>query len=360
MMTKLNLAGILAAILVFACENQSQAQTNGQSPGHVVELEVPAPALHSNLLETPTIQSAAVYLPPSYDLQPDRRFPVIYLLHGIFDDYGVWIEIVRVPEILDRLIANGEIPEVIVVMPNAGNRYGGGYYRNSPVSGNWEDYIAEDLVTQVDAQFRTIPSVESRAVVGHSMGGYGALNLAMNRPGVFSVVWALSPCCLAPNDDLSLGNDAWRRASAITEPGDLQALVDSRDFYPIAILGIVTAFSPDPEAGPIYGDFPFEIVRGEITLDGAAFDRFRDQFPVRRVHHARETLRDLRGLGMGVGLGDQFLHIPTGTLEFSQRLGAERIPHRLDIYDGDHRQHVGERMESIVFPWVAERLIATE
>ncbi|MEM9638424.1 MAG: alpha/beta fold hydrolase, partial [Pseudomonadota bacterium] len=288
--------------------------------------------------------------------QPDRRFPVLYLLHGIFDDYGVWIEHFGVPEMLDRLIAQETLPELIVVMPNAGNRYGGGYYRNSTVSGHWADYIADNLVTYVDTRFRTLPTADSRAVVGHSMGGYGALNLAIQHPGVFSVVWALSPCCLAPIEDLGFGNDAWQRAYDVTGPEDLQRLVESRDFYTLAILGLVTAFSPDPAAAPLYGDFPFEVVRGEIVLDDAAFERYRDSFPVRQVRAARHTLRELRGLGLGVGLGDQFSHIPAGTLAFSHQLGLERVPHRLDLYDGDHRAQVGARLENTVLPWVVERL----
>ncbi|MEO1224771.1 MAG: hypothetical protein AAFX92_11135, partial [Pseudomonadota bacterium] len=68
--------------------------------------------------------------------------------------------------------------------------------------------------------------------------------------------------------------------------------------------------------------------------------------------------RGLRGLGLGVGLGDQFLHIPVATLEFSQRLGAERVPHLLDVYAGDHRQLIGERLESLILPWIGARLVS--
>lgn len=336
------------------------AQSIRETGGRVVEIEVPAPALEGNLLETPEIQSAAVYLPPSYDQRPERRFPTVYLLHGIFDDYGVWIEYFDVSAMLDRLISAGDLPEVIVVMPNGGNKYGGGFYRNSPVSGRWADFIADDLVGHIDREFSSLPDETSRAIVGHSMGGYGALNLAMTRPGVFSVVWALSPCCLAANDDLSFGNNAWRRVAAIGGSDDLEDLLASRDFYPIALLGIVTAFSPDVHASPIYGDLPFDIVRGEVVLDDVSFDRYRDALPVRQVRKARDDLRRLRGLALGVGLGDQFLHIPTGTLEFSQRLGAERIPHLLDVYAGDHRQNVAERLEQMILPWVVERLVVTE
>ncbi|MBO6676395.1 MAG: alpha/beta fold hydrolase [Rhizobiales bacterium] len=285
---------------------------------------------------------------------------MVVLLHGIFDDYGVWLEQFGVPTILDRLIQAEEIPELIVVMPNGGNRYGGGFYRNSSVSGNWADYIADDLLGFIDENFRTLAGELSRAIIGHSMGGYGAINLALTRHGLFSTVWSMSPCCLAADDDLGFGNDAWKRSASVSSPEDVQSLIDSNDFFPIAFLGLITAFSPDRDAMPIYADFPFDIVRGEVVLDEPAYDRYLDAFPVRQVRQARDSLRDLRGLALDVGLGDQFLHIPAGTLALSQQLGEERIPHRLDVYDGDHRQQVSERLETVVLPWVGERLASEE
>jgi S-formylglutathione hydrolase FrmB len=230
------------------------AQTSPDASGRVVEVEVAAPALTGNLLGTSEIQGAAVYLPPSYNSDPTRRYPVIYLLHGIFDDYEVWLRIEEVPARLDHLIAAGAMPEVLVVMPNGGNRFGGGYYRNSPISGNWADFIADDLIDHVDAAFRTLASVDSRAVVGHSMGGYGALHLAISRPGVFSVVWAMSPCCLAATDDFGFGNDSWKRAASVETPEDVENFLNNRDFWAIAALGIVSAFSPEAGDPPVYGD----------------------------------------------------------------------------------------------------------
>ena len=224
---------------------------------------------------------------------------MIYLLHGIFDRYQVWLETFGVPAILDHLIAANEIPELIVVMPNGFNHLGGGFYRNSPVSGNWADFVSDDLVGSVDGNFRTLTRTESRAIAGHSMGGYGALHLGMTRPDVFSVVWALSPCCLAAVDDFGFGNDAWKRASGFRSLEDMQGALESGDFIPVAAIGVLTAFSPDPESPPFFVDFPYEIVRGEIVLDGADYDRYLDALPVRAVTGAREALR---GLGLGVGL----------------------------------------------------------
>ncbi|MCG8405667.1 MAG: hypothetical protein MI923_10760, partial [Phycisphaerales bacterium] len=130
-MPKSSFRRMVFTIILLLCPAAPMAQSSPQDAGRVVEVEVPAPALKGNLLNTSDIQGAAIYLPPGYDQRTNLRFPVVYLLHGIFDDYGVWIEHFDIPAILDRLITAGEIPELIVVMPNAGNRYGGGFYRNS-------------------------------------------------------------------------------------------------------------------------------------------------------------------------------------------------------------------------------------
>ncbi|WP_457940336.1 alpha/beta hydrolase [Mesorhizobium sp. 10J20-29] len=355
-MSRLLFAIFLVSALNLGISGLALAQSSSDADSRLIEIEVPAPALVGNLLGTSDVQDVAVYLPPSYDSDPERRYPSIYLLHGIFDDYGVWLKFEEVPARLDRLITAGAIPEMLVIMPNGGNKYGGGYYRNSPISGHWADYIADDLVGHVDAEFRTIAREGSRAVVGHSMGGYGALHLAISRPGVFSVIWSMSPCCLAATDDFGFGNDAWKRAARVETSEDIENLMANRDFYAVAALGVVSAFSTEVGEPPVFGDFPFDIVRGEVVLDNAAYDKYLDSLPIRQVRQARDNLRRLRGLGIGVGLGDQFLHIPPGTIELSQRLGSERIPHLLDVHDGDHRQRVGERLETLVLPWVGARI----
>ena len=252
-------------VMVLVGVVSASAQGAEEPASRVVEVEVLAPALEGNLLGTPSVQGAAIYQPPSYEIETERRYPVIYLLHGIFDHYQVWLETFGVPAILDRLIAANEIPELIVVMPNGFNHLGGGFYRNSPASGNWADFVSDDLVGFVDENFRTLARTESRAIAGHSMGGYGALHFGMTRPDVFSVVWAMSPCCLAALDDFGFGNDAWKRASRFQSLEDMQGALESGDFYAVASIGVLTAFSPDPESPPFFVDFPYEIVRGEIV-----------------------------------------------------------------------------------------------
>jgi enterochelin esterase-like enzyme len=328
--------------------------------GRLEIVQVPAPSLAGNRLGTASEQTAAVYLPQSYGRSSARRYPVIYLLHGIFDSHETWLAYVDIAERLDRLIAARRIPDVIVVMPDGFNIYGGGFYRNSPVSGNWGDFVTDDLVRFTDERYRTLARAGGRALAGWSMGGYGAIHLAMERPGLYSVVYAISPCCLAPVEDLGFGNDAWQRAYRFEGEADLQAAMEARDFYAVAGIGVLTAFSPAPEAAPFFVDFPFVIERGQVVPEDGVFDAYVARFPLSQVAQHRDALAGLRAFGMDYGVDDQYAHIPTATRQFSLRLSELRIPHRLEVYDGDHREHVAERLESIVLPFIASALDAPQ
>ncbi len=328
------------------------------SSGRVIVAEVPAPSLAGNRVGTETTQTASIYLPARYERETGRRYPVVYLLHGIFDSHETWTRGFEIPAMLDRLIAAGDLPPVIVVMPNGGNRYGGGYYVDSPTTGRWATYIARDLVGFVDSRYRTIARPGSRAIMGHSMGGFGAIHISMELPGVFGVAYAMSPCCLAPVEDVGFGNVAWRTTVAWDEVSDYQAALEEQDFYPVAAMGILSAMAPDTTRGaaPFFVDFPFAIARGEVVVDEAEWMSYVERFPVARADDRRAALASLRALGMDYGTGDQFVHIPVATLAFSQRLGELRVPHLLDVYAGDHRIQLAERMETFVLPWVGRAL----
>jgi S-formylglutathione hydrolase FrmB len=329
---------------------------NAAAQGRVEIVQVPAPSLAGNRLGTAPEQTAAVYLPPSYHAATGRRYPVIYLLHGIFDSHETWLEYVDLAERLDRLIAAERIPEVIVMMPDGGNIYGGGFYRNSPVSGKWGDFVTEDLVRFTDSRYRTLARAGGRAIAGWSMGGYGAIHLAMGHPGLYSVVYAISPCCLSPVEDLGFGNDAWQRAYRFENEADLAAAMEARDFYAVAGIGVLTAFSPAPDAAPFFVDFPFVVERGQVVPKNGVFDAYVARFPLSRVAQHRDALAGLRAFGIDYGVNDQYAHIPVATREFSLRLAELRIPHRLDVYDGDHRERVAERMETTVLPFIGAAL----
>jgi enterochelin esterase-like enzyme len=131
-----------------------------------------------------------VYLPPDYVRAPQRRYPVLYMLHGAGGNYTEWTDSF-LPEQADRLMAAKQIPPLIIVMPDDG---GETYWANWSGGGpRWADYVTEDVVSTIDQRYRTLPNAGSRAIGGLSMGGLGALNLAFQHPDVFGVVGAHSP-----------------------------------------------------------------------------------------------------------------------------------------------------------------------
>jgi len=134
-----------------------------------------------------------VYLPPEYQAESEQRYPVLYLLHGLRSTDAEFFKLGNLKEILDRMIADAEIAPTIVVAP-AG--YDGYWTNHVPVKNKsgprWADYVVDEVVTQVDSRYRTRPHAGSRALVGVSMGGYGAMSLALQHPDVFGTAVSLS------------------------------------------------------------------------------------------------------------------------------------------------------------------------
>jgi S-formylglutathione hydrolase FrmB len=155
-----------------------------------------------------------IYRPPGYDNQPNGfRFPVLYLLPGydgepsFFYRFGNenYYRTSAIAAIADELIANGEIKPFFIVMPDASIFYGGSFYNNNDLAGKWENMMSYELVDYADditfSPIRTIASKESRAIGGHSSGGYGAVRIAMKYPNLFNSVSAIdAPLAFAQGD----------------------------------------------------------------------------------------------------------------------------------------------------------------
>jgi len=146
----------------------------------------------------------SVYTPPSYNPRGDRRYPVLYLLHGMGGDENAWIELGRAAQIFDSMTASGKMPEMIVVMPNgnvamqAAPGDNPGPLRqpdfNLPrtMNGEFERSFPE-IVAWTDSVFLTIPRKNARAVAGLSMGGLNSLTISMNNPEMFDYIGLFSP-----------------------------------------------------------------------------------------------------------------------------------------------------------------------
>lgn len=325
--------------------------------GRVEWVDVPAPSLEGNLLGTPTVQRTAIYLPPSYDIDPGRRYPVVYLLHGIFDTPDVWVDHFGLPGIVGGLVAGGRIPEMIVVMPTGSNVTGGAFYRSSSVAGDWGSFVRDDLVTSVDSRYRTVAERGARAIVGHSMGGFGAIWHAMTSAEVFSVAYAMSPAVLGVEDDVSHGNaTAWTGMLDLGGVEGIPRALEAREFWPVAAWSVCTTFLPDPTDPELLCDPPYRRERGELIPNEAELDRWRWQLPLSAADEHVAALRSMTGIALDYGLDDQFAHIPETTQSMSEVLAGLRVAHDLFVYRGDHRKEVSRRLEEVVFPWVARHL----
>jgi S-formylglutathione hydrolase FrmB len=151
--------------------------------------------------------SYVVDLPPSYEASPSRRYPVVYALHGLFEGSGFW-ERRGLASILDRLRASGAVPEFLVVAVDGANSF----FVNSP-RGRYEDLVTKDLIAQVESAYRVVPGREGRAILGISMGGYAALHIAFEQPGLFAAVATHSAMLLEKIPTAEQGAGRWQMAA---------------------------------------------------------------------------------------------------------------------------------------------------
>ena len=143
----------------------------GAKPETVEHIKIHGAALEGNLEGDAVDRDVIVFLPPSYAKEKARRYPVVYALHGFFIGAAQWSGEIHVPQTIEGAFAQGA-REMIVVLPDSKTIYNGSMYSSSATTGDFENYIAHDVVANIDAHYRTIPNRESRGLVGHSMGGY--------------------------------------------------------------------------------------------------------------------------------------------------------------------------------------------
>lgn len=168
------------------------------SSGKVLESVVFKSALLKNEMKL------NVYLPPSYATSPNR-FPVLYLLHGMGQNYMDWVSKGEASRTADSLIAKGAMPEMIIVMPDAGNTF----FVNSAEGYNYEDFFFKELIPYIDSTYKTRPTRDFRAIAGLSMGGYGSILYSLKHGDVFSACAGLSSGIVTDDEIVNIPDNAW-------------------------------------------------------------------------------------------------------------------------------------------------------
>jgi S-formylglutathione hydrolase FrmB len=306
-------------------------------------------ALANNPLGDSSERPVAIYLPPGYDAGAVKRYPVLYMLHGYTGDAAALVSSrpweTNAFQWADRLIAEGKMPPAIVAVVDGFTRLGGSQYVDSIHNGNYATYTVRDVVGHVDANYNTIAREGGRAVLGKSSGGFGALHLTMDYPGVFCAFASHSGDAYFPYAHPIAFPNVQRTLEA--HGGDIETFVKAfeakykrpmAEYTTMEMLGYAAAYSPR-SAKAFDLDLPFDRKTGEI--DSAVFDRWLAFDPAEKAPKRRAELERLRLRFIDCGRRDEY-GLDIGARVVTERIRALGLDVRHEEFDDDHR-NVGYR-----------------
>ncbi len=320
------------------------AAVPGAQPVAVEHIRIHGSALEGNLEKDAVDRDVLVFLPPSYQKDKDRRYPVVYALHGYSIGAEQWSHEIHVPQTIEGAFAQGA-KEMIVVLPDSKTLHNGSMYSSSVTTGDFERFIAHDVVAYIDAHYRTIPDRASRGLVGHSMGGYGATRIGMKHSDVFGSLYIMSPCCLSPRQAGSVDPEMAKALEAVKRPEDSAKL----PFFPRAQLATAAAWSPNPKNPPLYLDLPTK--DGQPQLDVLA--KWTANAPLAFIDQYIDNLREYRGISIDVGDQDG---LRVDTVKLHEVLDKYGIANRFEVYEGTHTSKVADRFQNHVIPFFSQNL----
>jgi enterochelin esterase-like enzyme len=357
--------------------------------GTVVVLEHVSQILKDNPLRDPHARKLAVWLPPQYDRDGGRRFPVLYDLVG-FTGSGLahvgWKPFGdNVPERAARLIREGKMGPAIIAFPDCFTSLGGNQYVNSSAIGNYADYLTREIIPFVDHEFRTLASREHRGCFGKSSGGYGAILHGMKYAKYWGAIADHSGDAYFDfvywHDWPNTLNELAKHRQPKRRPGSYDALRESRrkgladgkddgrisrflkslwskeklssaETHAVMNLCMAATYDPDPRA-PLGFRVPFNMETGEALPE--RWRAWQRHDPINLVSRYRSNLKSLRGVYIDCGWRDQY-HIHYGARILSKRLSAAGIKHTYEEFDDNHSD-IDYRMD-VSLPFLCKALKA--
>ena len=272
-----------------------------------------------------------IYLPEGYH-ESNTEYPVIYFLHGFGgtnNSYNAF------HSSLNDLISNGSIMEMIVVSADGStDLYQGSFYTNSILNGDYEDYIAYDLVDYIDESFRTLSIKEFRALSGHSMGAYGAFRLGLNHSDIFNSFAAHSgPIHLEGLNNPFLIN-------AILIESFFGPLEPDNGSFSMMMFGLSSAFSPNLDNPPWYVDLPMDS-SGNVNWD--VFEMWQAHDPYLLVENHVNTL-STQNIYFDCGNQDE-LQLAPHSEDMHNKLSDLGVSHTYAPYSGTHSGSIYSKLE---------------
>jgi len=351
-MNKCKVLTAIAGLLIssFAASAMAQVQTTvppvveGAKPVKLERIKVHSAAIEGNLMGESADRDVFVFLPPSYAKDTKRHYPVVYALHGYFIGAEQWTNEIHVPQTIEGAFALGS-KEMIVVLPDSKNAYNGSMYSSSVTTGDFENFIARDLVSYIDSHYRTIPTRASRGLVGHSMGGYGASRIGMKHADVFGSLYLMSPCCLSVRDPGPFNAEVQQQLESVKSPAESEKI----NFMVRATFAMAAAWSPDPNNPPLYLDLPFK--NGELQKD--VMSKWAANSPLSFVDQYIGELKRYKDISIDVGDQDG---LKVDTTRLHEILDSYKVHHSFEIYSGTHTSAVADRFQNHVLPFFAHTL----
>ncbi|HJL17147.1 MAG TPA: alpha/beta hydrolase-fold protein [Sandaracinaceae bacterium LLY-WYZ-13_1] len=300
--------------------------------------------LAGNRLGDPAEREVLVYLPPGYDDDAGRRYPLMMVLppyaagHRSLLNYKVWEP--DLFERYERLLAAGAVGEAILVSPDCMTRWGGSQFVDSSVLGAYQRYVVDEVLPFVDGRYRTVPKREARAVLGRSSGGFGALRLALDRPEAFAVYGSHAGDCAF---EVSLRPSFTSVAITLDRAGGAKAFLEAfaergprsgGDFEAIMTLASAAAYAPEPDAPFPHLALPFDPRTATVVPD--VWERWLAHDPLVRLDADPAALKDAALVFLDAGDRDEH------GLHFGARMLAERLRDRgvevvHEEFPGGHR-----------------------
>jgi hypothetical protein len=319
-------------------------------------------ALRGNVLGDPHVRPLWVYTPPGYE-QGDERFPSIYVIQGYSGQVTMWGN--RTPfrqpfiETADQVFAQDRAPGCILVYVDAWTAYGGSQFVDSPGTGDYHTYLCDEIVPYVDANYRTIPSRDSRAIAGKSSGGFGAMITPMLRPDLFGALATHAGDALY--EYCYLGEFA-KAARALRDYDhdilaywkDFQsrvAFTKEEDMLLVLVLGCTAAFSADPDGTP---RLPFDPRSGQIREE--VWQRWLHWDPIRMIDRYADELRSLNAVWIDAGTRDEWF-LDLGAEAFKDGLVRIGMPEEKIAFELFPSKHGGmDWRYPLAVEWLANRL----
>ncbi len=303
---------------------------NQNMEGSVMEAEIQSDAIAKNIIGDNATRKIYIYLPPTYN-SSDKTYPVVYFLHGYGDSPKSFMTMYE--DKLNEAFSRGA-EEFILVALDGNNKTGGSFFVNSPVSGNWEDFVVNEVVGYMDTNYRTIADNASRGISGYSMGGFGALYLSLRHPDVYNSALVFCPGVFAED--------------ALDE-----VLASWKYWYDVNI-SYAQAFSPNTEDTENYGNI---IKEADVEAKNSVWEDWMNGYSNwgQKLDDYLALDKPLKAIEIAYSLEDSFTWIPGGCQYLAGLLKEKNINYSSIKFDGGHIVPY-DGIESYFVPFFGENL----